>query len=517
MALQTTTDKLNAAIESAYAAASNPPAGMSFWGFQNNARGEPEAVFMPTADLQRRQGYTDADISNVPLPGYREYAYVDGDPAKGAYQWVPEDFASSAGTPAITIGPGGGQTLEQMMSTFMADNAVKQNQTLAASQDELDAKAKAKHSAFKKGLLSTLGAGFAALAAPAIIGGVGAGAAAAPTAATSSGAASGGLGSLFSNFSTSGALKGALGSGLSGLVSGDGIGGALRGAAIGGITGGIAPGISNATGLGGTASGKALEGAITGGASGYASGGAKNGLLGGLASAAGNYIMSGGNIPGLGSVSQSYPDLTEAQNAGKQALLGTGGNGILGTVSRGINSLGLSGGGNSSMLGGLGSAISGVTGFGALNDAEDDIIAAQRQAAAQLQPYQSAGNNALSQLTSNLSAGFDPSSIENDKGYQFNVGQANKALDRASSARGNFYSGAALKDAAKYGSDIANTYANDYFNRWNTQNNQLAGLANTGYNASSNIGNILAEIGGTKANANVGRNNLLSQILASFL
>ncbi len=320
---------------------------------------------------------------------------------------------------------------------------------------------------------------------------------------------SGGLSSLFSNFSTSGALKSAAGSGISSLVSGDGIEGALRGAAIGGLTGGFAPAISKAVDLSG-APAKALEGAITGAAGGAASGGAKSAITRGLLSGLGDYISGGGEVPGLGNL-EGYT-LPEGVQGPVRA-----GTGILGTVQKGINSLGLSGGGNSSMLGGIGNAISGVAGYGALNESEDDIIEARRKAAAQLQPYQAAGNNALGQLSASLQAGFDPSKIESDKGYQFNVGQANKALDRASSARGNFYSGAALKDAAKYGSDIANTYTNDYFNRWVNTNNQLAGVANTGYNASSNIGNILAGIGDTKANANVGRNNLLSQILSSFL
>lgn len=139
---------------------------------------------------------------------------------------------------------------------------------------------------------------------------------------------------------------------------------------------------------------------------------------------------------------------------------------------------------------------------------------------------------------------FSQSMFTETPDYQFRLDEGNKAIDRASSARGNFYSGAALKEATQYGSDLAsNEYSNAY-NRYNAdqnteynrytgardrynqdfgtsysqaQNNsdtlysRLGGLANTGQSAintgvnlNTGTGNTLASIYGQGANAAAG-------------
>lgn len=143
--------------------------------------------------------------------------------------------------------------------------------------------------------------------------------------------------------------------------------------------------------------------------------------------------------------------------------------------------------------------------------------------------------------------------------YNFRLQEGQKALDRAGATRGNFYSGGALKEAAKFGSDLAsgeygnayNRYNQDYatkagqytdaYNRYNTNfgvgynqaasdsdrlYNRYAGLAGAGSgtaNAAVNAnsqnaaagGNIYGQVANSQAAANIQNANNISQLLAN--
>lgn len=143
--------------------------------------------------------------------------------------------------------------------------------------------------------------------------------------------------------------------------------------------------------------------------------------------------------------------------------------------------------------------------------------------------------------------------------YQFRLDEGNKAIDRAGSARGNFYSGGALKEAAKFGSDLAsgeynnarNNYVQDYgikagaygdkYNRYNqdfstgygqasndsnTLYNRYAGMAGAGSgtanaavannaNNASAVGNIYGQTANAKAAAGIAGSNNITQLLAN--
>lgn len=109
------------------------------------------------------------------------------------------------------------------------------------------------------------------------------------------------------------------------------------------------------------------------------------------------------------------------------------------------------------------------------------------------QPFLEAGYNALDILRSKLpqlTAGYDPSKLMDDPGYQFGLKQGQNTLESSLAARGLTDSGAALKAAARYGTDYSTGKLNDAFTRNQQANNQtyniLQGLIGTGQASANN-------------------------------
>lgn len=178
-------------------------------------------------------------------------------------------------------------------------------------------------------------------------------------------------------------------------------------------------------------------------------------------------------------------------------------------------------------MGTLGSALKvGGTIYGdyanrsANKDIEERLLQSQNKALGQIQPYQQQGLQAQNQLSQALAAGFNPQDLENDAGYQFQLEQGEKSLGRGLSANGMTQSGAALKALQEHGQGLASTTYNDAYNRWLSQNSQLQGVANTGYNAAQNAGNIYGNMGNIQAgriDANQeSRNQLIASLLGMF-
>jgi hypothetical protein len=147
-----------------------------------------------------------------------------------------------------------------------------------------------------------------------------------------------------------------------------------------------------------------------------------------------------------------------------------------------------------------GSALNSLLGYNASQNAStaqqqaaNNALALQAQIYAQnradLAPWREAGVGALGRLTALTTPGNQVSQMELDPGYQFRLGEGNKAIDRASAARGGFDSGRSLKALTRYGQDYAsNEFGNVY--------NRLAGLAGTGQTATTNT----AQLGQSYAN-----------------
>lgn len=230
----------------------------------------------------------------------------------------------------------------------------------------------------------------------------------------------------------------------------------------------FAPGIGTA--LGSTLSASTL-GAIGGATGGLLSGG---GLKGAALGALGGYGMQGG----FGSLGSGVQGAGTAATGG--APIGAG-KGIIGSLgdSIGLNKgslsglVGGSGGGSSfgsNMVGqGLSSALGGLAQSSAIKKAQEAQLRAQQQQLANLDT-------------------FDASNITNDAGYQFNLAEGQRGLDRSAAAAGGLQSGAALKAAARYNQQYADNALNSAYQRWADK----TGAQNSIY---GNIGNVRAQSG----------------------
>lgn len=241
-------------------------------------------------------------------------------------------------------------------------------------------------------------------------------------------------------------------------------------------------------------------------------------LLGGLGSA-----VTGGN-PLTGAISGGLaPNIGDIGSALSDTALGRGASGILGSSSDsvtqpGIGNVGINngtglkgvfdsisgagggvtGGGASSFSGGklFSDVLSAGLGSSANEDAQDALLKAQQQALGAITPF--------------ANTSFNPTDLQNDPGYQFQLQQGEQALNRAQAARGNYFSGEALKAAQDYGQGLAGTSFDAANNRFNTNRNFNYGVAGDQAGIFANQGNI-------NANAGINQSNILSGALSSIL
>ena len=130
------------------------------------------------------------------------------------------------------------------------------------------------------------------------------------------------------------------------------------------------------------------------------------------------------------------------------------------------------------------------------NKAANQMLKLQKQGLADLQPI--------------LNRQFDTSNLENDAGYQFQLGQGLKALDSANAARGNFYSGDALRAAGAYARGLADTTVNDAFSRFTTAKNQDLAAVGQKYG-------VLGNIGSTRAQSTMNKNQAYMDSISRYL
>jgi len=109
-------------------------------------------------------------------------------------------------------------------------------------------------------------------------------------------------------------------------------------------------------------------------------------------------------------------------------------------------------------------------------------------------PFYQGGADAFSQLTQRLpelTQGYDPQRLTSEPGYEFGMREGQRALEQSLAARGRSGSGAALKAAARYGTDYSTTKLNDAFNRDRATRgdtfNMLTGTAGFGERVGTNI------------------------------
>lgn len=156
--------------------------------------------------------------------------------------------------------------------------------------------------------------------------------------------------------------------------------------------------------------------------------------------------------------------------------------GILGKVGAGL--LGSSGASNAA----------GAIGTGNQN-AQNTLSNFYTGAQQQLQPYQQAGTNALTQLNA-VNTG-DYSGFQNSPDYQYALQQGQQAINRQNAATGGRLSGNSLLALNANAQGLASQNLGNYTNR-------LMGLAGIGQNATNTLvgtgGNVASQIGSYQAN-----------------
>lgn len=283
----------------------------------------------------------------------------------------------------------------------------------------------------------------------------------------------------------------------------------------------FAPGIGTALGsaLGAGASaapivGGGLIGAATGAATG---GGLKGALLGGLSggiggatTGAGSSLTNNALTRSLG-LNSTFGPATPAQ----VAAAGGNTNAALAGLGRGATTSGLSSIANLARP--VSSVISGVQQYGAQEDMEDQLLAAQGRAQKAIAPYSQLGLEAQRTVAGNLQEGFNPGDLTADPGYQYRLQQGNEQLQRGLAAQGMSGSGAALRAAQELGQGMAAQQYNDAYNQWLQRNSQLAGVGSSGQVAAGQLADIYGNQGNIQANKTLEQSNILANTMASAL
>lgn len=121
------------------------------------------------------------------------------------------------------------------------------------------------------------------------------------------------------------------------------------------------------------------------------------------------------------------------------------------------------------------------------------------QVRSDLNPYRTAGSDALAQLMSGMGQDgqfmktYSGQDIYDDPSYQFRVNQGNNAIQSSAAAQGGLLSGATLKALQNYGQESASQEYQNAYNRFNAdqtnQYNRLSNLVGIGQNAAAQTGN----------------------------
>lgn len=146
------------------------------------------------------------------------------------------------------------------------------------------------------------------------------------------------------------------------------------------------------------------------------------------------------------------------------------------------------------------------------------IYAQNRQ---DLEPWRTAGVNALSRLSKVTAPGSQVSEMELDPGYNFRLSEGIKALERSASAKHNLISGSSMKGIERYGQDYASGEYGNIVNRLLAQAGLGQSATNSGVQASQNYGNQASQnitgAGNARASGYVGTSNAISSGVGSFL
>lgn len=214
---------------------------------------------------------------------------------------------------------------------------------------------------------------------------------------------------------------------------------------------------------------------------------------------------------------------TGIRDAGIAAAIFTGGAGLGGAgagagggAGGGAGTFGNILSGAKSFLPVASSLYSGVQSTKAQDKLKEQLLASQAKSEAAFSPYNVAGTGATNSLGSRLAAGFQPGDLTKDPGYQFNLDQGTKAIDRSAAARGSLFSGATAKELQQFGQGLADNTYNKAYERWASENNQLQNLSGQGLNAAQSLSGVYDNQGNIRANNTLEKSNILNRTLSDL-
>jgi hypothetical protein len=158
-----------------------------------------------------------------------------------------------------------------------------------------------------------------------------------------------------------------------------------------------------------------------------------------------------------------------------------------------------------SIISGIGSLIGGQTASAASTKAADEQLTMYNQTRSDLLPYNTTGQNALTQAYNLASSGptgggtdylgqaaanvpgtMTQSQLEQTPGYQWQMQQGLKAVQSAAASRGLGVSGASIKGGATYATNLADS---NYETQFNNQQSRFTDYLNLNTGSQSNITN----------------------------
>jgi len=138
--------------------------------------------------------------------------------------------------------------------------------------------------------------------------------------------------------------------------------------------------------------------------------------------------------------------------------------------------------------------------------ASNTELAMYYQSRKDIAPWRDVGQQALKRAKNVIFQG--PGPYEESPQYNFLVGETNKALARSQSARGRLDSGAALREAARYGEGLASTEYQNYLTNWiRTKVNPLLALSGQGQVSAGQSASGALQTGGQIAQNVIGAGN----------
>lgn len=119
------------------------------------------------------------------------------------------------------------------------------------------------------------------------------------------------------------------------------------------------------------------------------------------------------------------------------------------------------------------------------------------------QPYMDAGYGALEELVNKVKQG--PGDYKESPGYQFQLDEGIKAVNRAAAARGASGAGGTTKDIMRYAQGLASSDYDQFLNRYYQSLNPYLSLSNLGYGATTATNQLTNNYMNAIAQANIDR------------